>query len=102
MITKITENDMSQVKAADIALVDFSATWCGPCKMLAPEVEALAEEMPEVTFFNADVDENQGLCMDYRIVSVPSLLVFKNGEAVARTVGYQDKASLKEFLTSQM
>ena len=99
MITKIKNNDMTEVKTKALALVDFSATWCGPCRMLEPVLEELSEEMAgKVDFFNADSDENMDLAMAYRIASIPALLLLKNGEEVARTVGFQPKESLKKFI----
>ena len=58
MITKITNNDLSEAKEKELAVLDFSAAWCGPCKMLAPVLEHLADDMPNVSFYSIDVDEN--------------------------------------------
>ena len=94
MVKKITNNDMSEILTEKIAVVDFSATWCGPCQMLAPVVDALAEEMcGEVAFYNVDVDANPDLAMKYHVMSVPSLLLFKEGNLVGQTVGYQGAVS---------
>ena len=90
---------MTEVKTKALALVDFSATWCGPCRMLEPVLEELSEDMAgKVDFYNADSDENMDLAMAYRIASIPALLLLKNGEEVARTVGFQPKESLKKFI----
>ncbi len=63
MVKKIANNDMTEVLAEKVALVDFSATWCGPCQMLAPVVDALAEELEgQVAVYNVDVDANSDLC----------------------------------------
>ena len=79
MVKKIANNDMTEVLAEKVALVDFSATWCGPCQMLAPVVDALAEELEgQVAVYNVDVDANSDLAMQYRVMSVPSLLLFKD------------------------
>lgn len=103
MVKKIANNDMQEVMNAPLALVDFSATWCGPCQMLAPVVDELAEEMGEkVAFYNVDVDANGRLAEQYNIMSVPSILLFKNGNKVAQTVGFQSKESLAEFIRAQM
>ena len=98
MVTKITNNDLSAAKEG-ISLIDFSAVWCGPCQMLAPVLESLAEEMQgKVKFFNADVDENKALAMEYGIQNIPALVVLKDGKCVDTTIGFQPKESLMEFL----
>lgn len=103
MVKKIMNNDMQEVLSAPMALADFSATWCGPCQMLAPVVDQLAEEMEgQVAFYNVDVDANGRLAEQYNIMSVPSILLFKNGEKVAQTVGFQSKESLADFIRAQM
>lgn len=103
MVKKITNNDMQEALAAPLALVDFSATWCGPCQMLAPVFDELADEMgSEVNFYSVDVDANSQLAEQYNIMSVPSILLFKNGEKAAQTVGFQSKESLADFVRSQM
>lgn len=98
MVTKISNNQFDAIKAAPLAVVDFSATWCGPCKMLAPVFDGLAEEMTGVSFFSVDVDDNRDLAMQYGISSVPSILVFKNGALAGQTVGFQPKEQLKHFI----
>ena len=103
MVKKITNNDMQEALAAPLALVDFSATWCGPCQMLAPVFDELAEEMgSEVNFYSVDVDANSQLAEQYNIMSVPSILLFKNGEKAAQTVGFQSKESIADFVRSKM
>ena len=80
-------------------LVDFWATWCGPCRMVAPIVAEIAEEMAgKVKVCKVDVDENQELAMKYRVASIPTLIVFKNGEAVTGMVGARPKAAILEML----
>lgn len=92
MVKKITNNDLNEAKKG-AAVVDFSAVWCGPCQMLAPVMEELSEELSgKAEFYNADSDENMGLAQEYRIVSIPAVIVLKDGVEVARTVGFQPKA----------
>lgn len=103
MVKQIQNNDMQEVLDSALALVDFSATWCGPCQMLAPVVEELAETMEgKVQVFSVDVDANADLAQKYNIMSVPSVLLFRHGEKVAQTVGFQSKESLEEFVNAQM
>ena len=99
MITKIENNDLSKALAAKRALVDFSATWCGPCRMLHPVLDELSNELAgQVEFYNADCDENGELAAQWGIASIPALLLFENGKLVNKTVGFQPKAALKAFL----
>jgi thioredoxin 1 len=76
-------------------LVDFWATWCGPCKMVAPVLEEIAAEQAErLTVAKLDVDANPGTARDFGVVSIPTLIVFKDGEPVKRIVGAKGKAAL--------
>ena len=80
-------------------LVDFWAAWCGPCRMVAPVVEELAEEYEgRIGFAKLDVDQNPKTASKYGIMSIPTLIVFKNGEPVSHVVGFRPKAELKREL----
>lgn len=98
MITKITNNDLTKALNRDLAVLDFSAQWCGPCKMLAPVLEAESQDMPDVGFYGIDVDDNFVLAQQYRVSSIPCLVVLKNGQEVGRTIGFQPQPSLHAFL----
>lgn len=103
MIEEIKNSDFTDVLNSKLAVVDFSAVWCGPCQMLAPIMEKLSDEMDgEVDFFSADVDENRDLAYQFDIQSIPAIVVFANGEEVTRTVGFQPKEELKELIESCM
>jgi thioredoxin 1 len=78
-------------------LVDFFATWCGPCKMLSPLVEKLGNDHPEVKVIKIDVDEAEELAAAYNVYSIPTLVYFENGKAVRQSVGYIPEPSLKKF-----
>ena len=103
MITVIENEKMDEVLASPYAVVDFSATWCGPCRMLAPLMEELSDELDgKVDFFNVDVDDNPALAGQFGIRSIPALAVMKNGEVVDTTVGFMPKDALREFITGKM
>ena len=83
-----------------LTLVDFWATWCGPCRMLSPIVEELASETPDVVFAKVDVDQNPELAMGLGINSVPTLLLFKDGQLVDRSIGVRPKQDIKRMIDS--
>ena len=90
------ENFETEVLKSDIpVLVDFWATWCGPCMMLSPIIAELAEELKgKVKVGKVNVDEQNELAMQYRVASIPTLLLFKNGELVKTSVGFMPKAEI--------
>ena len=79
-------------------LVDFFATWCGPCRMLTPVLEELSEEVNDITIIKVDVDELPELARRYAIMSIPTIFYFVDGQIVNKTVGFQDKQSLKKII----
>ena len=91
-----SENFESEVLNSNLpVLVDFYADWCGPCKMMAPIVEKLSEELEgKAKVGKINVDENQDLAMQYNIMSIPTILIFKNGKEAKRFVGFRDKNEL--------
>lgn len=93
--------DKEVLDAEQLTVVDFWASWCGPCMMLKPIFEELSGEMPDVKFCKADVDEERDLAIEYGVESIPTLLFFKNGELVDTLVGYRDKASLREAIEAK-
>jgi thioredoxin 1 len=96
---KLSEANFEQeVLKADLpVLVDFTAVWCGPCKMLDPVVQQLANEWQgKVKVFKLDVDDNPGPTIDYQVMGVPTLMLFKGGKPVERVTGYQPKDRLEK------
>ena len=75
------------IKAEGTVIVDFFATWCGPCKMMAPIVDAIAEKRTDVKVCKLDVDEGRDTAIQYGIMSIPTLMIFKNGEVTKTFVG---------------
>ena len=80
------------------ALVDFYADWCGPCKMVAPIIEAIANERTDITVGKINVDESAELAMKYNVMSIPTMIVFKNGVEQTRIVGYRPKEDILSVL----
>ena len=102
MVNKIENNDMTAAKASSLAVIDFSAGWCGPCQMLAPVLEEISEEMSgKADFFNADADSNLELVREYKVASIPALFILKNGEVVAKQIGFMPKDELKKWIEAQ-
>lgn len=79
-------------------LVDFFATWCGPCKMFAPVLDEFAEEHSDIEAVKVDVDENGEIAKRYGIMSIPTVILFKNGEPVKKNVGFLDAEELEDFV----
>lgn len=93
------ENFNDIIKGEKLTLVDFFATWCGPCKMMHPVLEQLKEEMDDsIRILKLDVDENEDFSMQYNIQSVPTLMLFKKGEVVWRQSGAQTLNELKSII----
>ena len=82
------------IKAEGTVIVDFFATWCGPCKMMAPIVDAIAEKRTDVKVCKLDVDEGRDTAIQYGIMSIPTLMIFKNGEVTKTVVGVTSEADI--------
>jgi thioredoxin 1 len=95
----LTKDNFSEITgSAGLVMVDFWATWCGPCRMLAPVVEKLAEERSDVTVGKVNVDEQQELASRYEVNVIPTLVFFRDGKPVGKTEGYHDRAALDKLI----
>lgn len=92
------EREFDELVKGDLVLVDFFATWCGPCKMLGGVLEELAESREALKIVKIDVDENTSLAKQYGIMSVPTLVLFKDGKEVSKTTGYMSIDELNEWI----
>ena len=99
-ILEITKENYEELvlKAEDKVLLDFWASWCGPCKMIAPYVEQVAEECPHITVGKIDVDAQMDLAMQFGITSIPTLVIVDKGEKIAQAIGYRQKADILKLL----
>ena len=98
MVKQITDKEFDESIKSGKVLVDFYAEWCGPCKMLSPVVDELSEELTDVTFYKLNVDESDEVVRKYNVMSIPTLLVFENGELKNTSVGFKNKDEIKGLL----
>lgn len=82
----------------NLTIIDFSASWCMPCRMLAPILDQVANKMTDVGFYNVDIDENEEIAKRYRIFSVPTLLAFKEGKVIDSLVGLNSYEDVLSFV----
>jgi thioredoxin 1 len=99
-VIKITKDNFeSEVLSSDkTVLIDFYADWCGPCRMVGPIVEQIAQEHPEYTICKVNVDEEGELAMKFEVMSIPALFVLKGGEVVGSALGARPKAQILDLL----
>jgi len=104
IVTLTDENFEEEVNSSTVpVLVDYWAEWCGPCKMIGPLVEEMAEEYSNrLKVGKLDVDENQSSASKQNVMSIPTLLIFKEGEVVAQQIGAVNKTQLTEFIESNL
>ncbi len=94
MIITVTKENFEEVTASGTVLLDFWAAWCGPCRMVAPILEELAAERADITIGKIDVDAQMELAIRFGIQSIPTLLVYRDGEQKAKGIGYMPKDKL--------
>ncbi len=104
MVKKVDEQGfLNEAKAADVAVVDFNATWCGPCKMMAPVLEAVSGELEgKASFYAVDVDDCPELAAEYRVQSIPCLVLLKKGEFVDQSIGFKPQAAISAWVKGNL
>jgi thioredoxin 1 len=104
-ITHVSEDTFQKqvLESALPVMVDFTATWCGPCKMLEPLVKQIADDLSgKLSVVKLDIDDNQNLTMQFQVMGVPTLILFKAGKPVERMTGYQPKDRIVKKLTPHL
>ncbi len=99
-ILKITKENFDELVLQNEkpVLIDFYADWCGPCKLVGPIVEEIATEHPEIAVGKINVDQDPDLAIRFQVMSIPTLMVFKNGEVTNKTLGFQPKEGIIKML----
>lgn len=103
MTVKVTDSSLATEVQEGFTLVDFWAPWCGPCKMLGPVLEELEEEFaPKIKIAKLNIDENNEIASQLGIMSIPTMVLYKDGQPIEKIVGYQPKEVLQEYLTEKI
>lgn len=100
-IIHANQDNFDDVISSDIVLVDFFATWCGPCKMLSPILEEMASERSLIKIVKVDIDEAMDLARRYGIMSVPTMLLFKDGKLLDQVTGFMPKTELVNWINER-
>ena len=98
MVKEILSDEFKTVINGGKVVVDFFATWCGPCKMLSPVMDEISNELSDINFYKVDVDKNEDIAREYGIMSIPTIIIFENGKVVNSLVGLRSKTELKELI----
>lgn len=95
------KSNFDSLISSDVVLVDFFATWCGPCNMLTPVLEEMASDRSSVKIVKVDIDESMDLARQYGIMSVPTLLLFKDGKLLSQKTGFMTKYELENWINER-
>jgi thioredoxin 1 len=100
MIKELNEAEFKSkvLESKNLVLLDFNADWCGPCQMLKPVLEVVANEKTDIDFYSVNVDQNDELSRQFNISSIPCLVVFKNGKEIKRNIGMMSKRNILELI----
>lgn len=97
-VIHLDKEDFNDIISNGKVVVDFFATWCGPCKMLGPIFEKVSEDVNDVKFVKLDVDKFNDIARQYGVMSVPTLILFENGKEVKKEIGFMSEDKLKDFI----
>lgn len=100
MVKFVSSSEFLDEITEGVVFVDFFATWCGPCKMLSPIVDEVSNEITDVKFLKVDVDVSSEIAASYNIMSIPTLIIFKDGNLVAKQMGLMPKSQLIDFINN--
>ena len=98
MVKEILSDEFKTVINEGKVVVDFFATWCGPCKMLSPVMDEISNELSDINFYKVDVDKNEDIAREYGIMSIPTIIIFENGKVVNTLVGIRSKTELIDVI----
>ena len=98
MVKEVNSSNFKQEISKGKVIVDYWASWCGPCRMLAPVFEELSNEIKDIKFIKLDVDDNSDVAESYGVMGIPTLILFKDGKEIKRIVGFKSKEDLKKEL----
>lgn len=98
MIKEITTDEFKTLISEGKVVVDFFATWCGPCKMISPVMDEISNELTNINFYKVDVDKNEDIAREYGIMSIPTIIIFENGKVVNTIVGLKSKSDLIDII----
>ncbi|MFK2826668.1 thioredoxin [Bacillus sp. B190/17] len=102
-VVTVNEINFEEVTSSnEVAVIKFGAPWCGPCKMIAPVLESLSESMDNVVFGDVDIDQSGVLAQKFNIMSVPTILIFKNGSVAKQSLGFSPEDKLKNLISEYL
>lgn len=97
-IIHLENENFNEVIGNGLTLVDFYAEWCGPCKMLSPIIEEVSNELTDIKFVKVNIDEHSDIAQKYGVMSIPTLIIFKDGQELDKSIGFLPKEDMIEFL----
>jgi len=101
-VLELNKDNFEKEISSGVSLVDFWAPWCGPCRIIGPVVEEIAEEMNTIKVGKVNIDNNQDLAVQYNVMSIPTLIIFKDGKPLSSAVGVVSKKALKEKIEAAL